>query len=58
VSVVNNCGNNALLSAAYLGSFNPNNVCENFLADMGTAGPDFTYSFNVPAGRHLRRYRA
>jgi len=50
VSVVNNCNNNALLSAAYLGSFNPNNVCENYLADMGTAGPDFTYSFNVPAG--------
>jgi hypothetical protein len=48
VRVVNNCENNALLSAAYLGSFNPNNVCENYLADMGASGPQFGYSFSVP----------
>ncbi len=50
VNVVNNCENNALLSAAYLGSFNPNDVCANYLADMGLSGPEFTYSFNVPPG--------
>jgi hypothetical protein len=50
VRVVNHCGNNSLLSAAYLGSFDPNNICTNYLADMGLSGPDFTYSFNVPAG--------
>jgi hypothetical protein len=51
VSVVNNCGDNALLSAVYLDDFNPTNVCENYLGDMGAAGPDFSYSFTVPAGR-------
>ncbi|HKP54870.1 MAG TPA: S-layer homology domain-containing protein, partial [Chloroflexia bacterium] len=50
VSVTNNCENNALLSAAYLGSFNPNDSCANYLADMGSSGPQFTYSFNVPPG--------
>jgi hypothetical protein len=46
----NNCENNALLSAAYLGFFDPNNVCTNYLADMGASGPQFSYSFNVPPG--------
>ncbi|HYP38757.1 MAG TPA: S-layer homology domain-containing protein [Chloroflexia bacterium] len=50
VRVINQCGNNSLLSAAYLGTFDPNNLCTNYLADMGLSGPDFTYSFNVPAG--------
>jgi hypothetical protein len=43
------CGNNALLSAAYLNVFDPNNVCANYLADMGVAGPLFGYSFTLPA---------
>ncbi|HEX8218472.1 MAG TPA: hypothetical protein VF914_04565, partial [Chloroflexia bacterium] len=51
VSIVENCGDNALLSAVYLDDFNPQNVCENYLGDMGSAGPDFSYSFTVPAGR-------
>jgi hypothetical protein len=51
VSIVNDCGDNALLSTVYLDDFNPTNLCENYLADMGSAGPDFSYSFTVPAGR-------
>ncbi|HET6313381.1 MAG TPA: hypothetical protein VFH60_06060, partial [Chloroflexia bacterium] len=50
VRVINQCGNNSLLIAAYLGTFDPNNLCTNYLADMGLSGPDFTYSFNVPNG--------
>lgn len=50
VHITEVCGNNALLSAAYLGSFDPNNLCANYLADMGEAGPSFSYSFNAPAG--------
>jgi hypothetical protein len=50
VNITNNCGNNALLSAAYLGSFDPSNVCTNYLADMGIAAPSFSYSFSVPPG--------
>ena len=38
-------------SAAYLGSFNPANLGENYLADAGnsTAGGVISYSFNVPS---------
>ncbi len=50
VRINSNCGDNALLSAAYLGSYNPTSLCVNYLADMGLAGPTFSYSFNVPAG--------
>lgn len=50
VRINSNCGDNALLSAAYLNSYNPTNLCSNYLADMGVAGPSFGYSFNVPAG--------
>ncbi|MEA2576070.1 MAG: large repetitive protein [Chloroflexia bacterium] len=51
VHITSNCGDNALLSAAYVDDFNPDNQCENYLGDMGSAGPDFSYSFTVPAGR-------
>ncbi len=34
---------------AYLGNFDPNNLCANFLADPGDSGPQ-TFSFNVPSG--------
>lgn len=44
-------GNNQVQSAAYLGSYNPNNICANFLADIGVSpAPSKTYSFRVPAG--------
>ncbi|MFL5734680.1 MAG: hypothetical protein ACJ78Q_16080, partial [Chloroflexia bacterium] len=45
---------NELFSAAYLGTFNPANLCTNYLADMGAgfnSAPDMrSYSFNVGAG--------
>jgi hypothetical protein len=45
------CGGNDLFSAAYLGSYDPTNVCANYLADMGGSPPGIgSYSFNVPAG--------
>ena len=44
------CGNYTLFSAAYLNSFNPNDLCQNYLADPGTGtGTNLTYSFIVPA---------
>jgi N-acetylneuraminic acid mutarotase len=46
-------GSDEVHSAAYLGSFNPNNLCTNYLGDTGlsTAGGDVqTYSFTVGAG--------
>ena len=49
VTINENCGNNALLSTAYLNTFDPNNLCANYLADMGVAGPAFSYSFTLPA---------
>jgi hypothetical protein len=49
VTINENCGNNALLSAAYLNVFDPTNVCANYLADMGVAGPVFSYAFTLPA---------
>ena len=51
VRIVNNCGDNALLSAAYVDEFDANNQCTNYLGDMGSAGPEFSYSFTVPAQR-------
>jgi hypothetical protein len=37
-------------SVAYLGSFDPNMVCVNYLASSGSNGPRYSYSFSVPAG--------
>jgi Carboxypeptidase regulatory-like domain len=43
-----------ITSAAYLGSFNPNNICQNYLGDLGNFSLFFTsYSVNVPAGGTL-----
>jgi len=42
-----------IFSAAYLGSFNPADVSQNYLGDSGDSPPANTplsYSFNVPAG--------
>jgi len=49
------CGvGRTVFSSAYLGSFDPNNVCANYLADSGdVTGPLYdpvTYSFTVPNG--------
>ncbi|HYP21560.1 MAG TPA: S-layer homology domain-containing protein [Chloroflexia bacterium] len=43
------CGNGGVGSVAYLTSFNPSSVCSNYLASA-PAGPNSTYSFQVPAG--------
>ena len=39
-----------LYSVAYLDSWNPNNLQENYLADQGYIGTNVWYSFDVPAG--------
>jgi hypothetical protein len=43
------CGNGGVGSVAYLNSFNPSSICTNYLASA-PAGPNVTYSFQVPAG--------
>lgn len=46
-------GTNQIFSAAYLDSYDPQNLCTNYLADEGSS-PDLgynNYSFEVPAGR-------
>jgi hypothetical protein len=46
-------GANQIFSAAYLDSYDPQNLCTNYLADEGSS-PDLgyhDYSFEVPAGR-------
>jgi hypothetical protein len=41
----------AIYAAAYLGSFNPANLCQNWIADLADSpNPGATFSFNVPAG--------
>ncbi|HLG16158.1 MAG TPA: S8 family serine peptidase [Blastocatellia bacterium] len=45
--------NPALFGAAYLGSFDPNNICTNYLGDAGVSridGGPASFSFNVPGG--------
>jgi hypothetical protein len=52
VNISNNCGGaQSLQSAAYTGSFDPNNLCTNALGDIGAtpnSGFAKAYSFNVP----------
>jgi hypothetical protein len=48
-------GTNQILSAAYLDSYDPQNLCTNYLADAGQS-PDagfHAYSFEVPAGHNF-----
>lgn len=46
--------NSPITSAAYLGSFNPNNLCQNYLGDLGNSPPSQTsYSVTLPAGATL-----
>jgi hypothetical protein len=45
-------------SAAYLGSYNPANLCQNYLGDSGVSGlgtsvPNVSYSFTVPPGQNF-----
>jgi len=43
-----------LVSGAYLGSFNPSNVCANLIADMGDSTNNATtYQFNVANGQNF-----
>jgi hypothetical protein len=50
VNVTSGCGTN-LFYATYLGSFNPANIQQNYLADPGASFAGVaTWSFNVPAG--------
>ncbi|MEO8285074.1 MAG: S-layer homology domain-containing protein [Chloroflexota bacterium] len=51
VNISQACGNNAIQSIAYLGSFDPANILTNYLADGGAAGPNYSYSFTLPAGQ-------
>jgi hypothetical protein len=44
------CERSGVGSVAYIGSFDPNNVCSNYAGHTSTAGPQFRYSFSVPAG--------
>jgi hypothetical protein len=47
-----NCsGFNTIQSVAYFGSYNPNALCQNYVADIGETPYSFakSYSFNVPA---------
>lgn len=39
-----------LFSAAYLGTFNPANLAQNYIADAGGSNTTVSYSFNLPAG--------
>jgi Subtilase family len=39
-----------LFSAAYLGSFNPANLAQNYIADAGGSNTTISYSFSLPAG--------
>jgi hypothetical protein len=48
-------GNNYIFFAAYAGSFDPNNICENWIGDSGSspdpAQPPVTFQFNVDNGQ-------
>ncbi|HTG16750.1 MAG TPA: hypothetical protein VK747_15985, partial [Blastocatellia bacterium] len=53
VDFQSNCGTaNGIQSEAYLGNFDPNNICTNYLADFGFSliFSNASYSFIVPAG--------
>jgi hypothetical protein len=39
-----------MFTAAYLGTFNPANLAENYLADAGASAATRSYSFNIPGG--------
>lgn len=47
----NSCG--TLFAAAYLGTYNPTNVCANYLGDSSSSGGFISFSFPVPAGSNF-----
>jgi hypothetical protein len=51
VDIVPGCSNNALISVAYQGSYDPANKCLNYLADGARGGPNNQYSFTLGAGQ-------
>jgi hypothetical protein len=51
VSITQACSNNAVQSVTYHGSFNPNSIQTNYLADGGSGGQHYSYSFSLPAGQ-------
>jgi hypothetical protein len=44
-------GINTIFSEAYATAYNPANVCQNYLADVGAAEASQQYSFDVAAGQ-------
>ncbi len=45
-------GTNFIFIAAYLGSFDPNNICTNWIGDAGSSpNPEQTFSFNLDNGQ-------
>jgi hypothetical protein len=51
VNLTSSCGTN-IFGVAYLGSYNPANIQQNYLADNGSSFPGTgTFAFNVPAGQ-------
>jgi len=44
------CETSGVGSVTYLGTFDPQMVCNNYLGHSSTAGPQYRYSFSVPAG--------
>ena len=45
---------NPIMAAGYLDSFDPNNLCTNYLGDPGgSPNPSNSFSVNVPAGHNL-----
>jgi len=55
VDVDTDCqGGNFIFTAAYLGTFDPNNICANWIADEGrspTSGDSAPFSFNIDNGQ-------
>ena len=53
VNLYTSCGGtNNIFTVAYLGSFDPNNVCTNYLADEGQSpNPENQFSFNLDNGQ-------
>lgn len=50
VRIRNACGNNFVQSIAYDQTFDPANLCTNYLGSQAVAGPIYSYSFTLPAG--------
>jgi hypothetical protein len=46
-------GTNFIFSGAYVGPFDPNNICTNNVGDPGLSGTSEIYGFDVPAGQSL-----